>query len=922
MSVVVPVHRSTPAFRRCLESIRSLDPGPDELVVVVDGGDAGAAAEAAAAGARVVLQEPQSGPAVARNTGAARTNGDILLFLDSDVEVAPGVVGRVVEALAQEPEVAAVIGSYDDRPPAHNLASLYMNLRHHHVHQNAREEGRTFWGACGAIRRDAFERIGGFDEDYVAASIEDIELGYRLKESGMRVRVIKDLHAKHLKCWDARSVLTTDIAYRALPWSALILRSRRLDDDLNISVAERAKSVMTLAAVLALVAGVRWPVALFGAGVLLAAVLLADGPFIRLLAGRGGAKLALWGAGWHLAYHLYTILAFAASTVRHLVFGPQPAHTPWPGSPRRWVPAGPASRLERAAIRGRTPSGESMPSPTFERVIVKRRRAHASRTVTTEELLDQSRRLRRGVPAVLLLALGVLLLPRSLDAVDPDALAQIRIAQYYSVGDLGRAINGYWGPLTSWLLGPLLVVGLKPLLAAKLLSLGLGMLLLVALKRLCLRCGVRPATADGAALVTVPLVLLVVLNDSYGDVLLPLLLLLFVADVLPAGTASVREGAARAGLWGGLAYLAHPYALAVVAAVTVMSNLVAARRDRGAGNPSAGRAYARRAVATLATTAAVVLAWSAVLSLHYQTFTVNQAWGYNAAIVAPGSAGQPLSNGLVEPPYPEALFAWENPSTMPVVTKGWGASEESASRVLANIAANVRELGNLIVGEFLVVPLFAVAGVLVLLLRRRRIPAEARSAWPAVAFAVAIYLAGSLVAFVEPQFLFFVVLALVPLAAACLDLPLLRPSLQGRARDHSLWRLAGFALLAIGVAFEATLNLLPAPAGARVSDLVARVETKAPRVAADLRGARVASTADWEASSLACFQLGCTYLGEAEDAEAVRRADYVFAWRKPGGDLDEGSSPLVDVAGLRVYGARGPTGPGTPEASELQGPPL
>jgi hypothetical protein len=431
----------------------------------------------------------------------------------------------------------------------------------------------------------------------------------------------------------------------------------------------------------------------------------------------------------------------------------------------------------------------------------------------------------------------------------------------------------------------------------------------VAMRRLGVRGGLRPATADGAVLVTVPLVLHVALNATGAVVLLILLLLLFIADIVPTKDASLTRGAWRAGLWGGLAFLAHPYGLPVVLAVTVLSNLVAAWRVRRGGEPSALSGSVRRVAEIVACTAAVVLAWATVLSVHYEELTINQAWSYNAAVMAPGSAGQSPAQGLVEPPYPGALFAWENPSTMPLVAAGWRASEEAALRILDNLASNARELFNLLVSEFLVVPVFAFAGVLVLLRRRRKLDARPDSAWPALAFAVAIYLAGSLVTFVEPQFLWFAMLAVVPLAAVALDLPILRPSLDRRDRDYHAWRLAGFALLAAGVALEAALNLPGAPQGTRASDLAARLESRAPRVAGDLAGARVASMGAWEASSVMCFHLGCTYLGQLPQgtvagAERTRRVDYVLAWGSPPQPSGEAPPSVVRVGALSIHPRR------------------
>jgi hypothetical protein len=131
----------------------------------------------------------------------------------------------------------------------------------------------------------------------------------------------------------------------------------------------------------------------------------------------------------------------------------------------------------------------------------------------------------------------------------------------------------------------------------------------------------------------------------YADLLLALLLLLFIADVLPGETGRVADGAWRAGLWGGLAFLAQPYALPVVLVVVVVANLIAARRARRRGEASTAGGHTRRVAVTLATSAVMVAVWSAVLSFHHGEPTLNRAWSYNLAMVAPGSEGQPLRRG-------------------------------------------------------------------------------------------------------------------------------------------------------------------------------------------------------------------------------------------------------------------------------------
>lgn len=145
-----------------------------------------------------------------------------------------------------------MFGSYDDTPGEPNFFSQYRNLLHHYVHQTGNEDASTFWGACGAIRRDIFMKMNGFDEGYARPSIEDIELGYRLKQAGHRIFLAKDIQITHLKRWTLWSMLSADFFCRALPWTRLILENGGFVNDLNLKVSSRVSVICAWMMVLAL----------------------------------------------------------------------------------------------------------------------------------------------------------------------------------------------------------------------------------------------------------------------------------------------------------------------------------------------------------------------------------------------------------------------------------------------------------------------------------------------------------------------------------------------------------------------------------------------------------------------------------------------------------------------------------------------
>lgn len=312
ISFVVPVFNGGEAFELCLQSLCALEPAPLEIVVVDDGSTDQSADLARRAGARVLAtSRPRSGPAIARNLGAQAAKGEFLFFLDADCSIHADALRVAARVLDEHPEVAALIGSYDDRPTSPNLLSQYKNLAHHAVHQSAPVNGFTFWGACGVIRRDVFLQLNGFDERYGRPCVEDIELGYRLVESGHRIRVCRDLLITHHKTWRPLGLLKTEVFDRAIPWSELILSRRRMENALNINRAARLRVALAGLIPLFALAGFWWQPAWWLLAAVAGVLLVLDWPILSYLAKLRGVWFAIQVIPWHWFSHFYSGVAFA-----------------------------------------------------------------------------------------------------------------------------------------------------------------------------------------------------------------------------------------------------------------------------------------------------------------------------------------------------------------------------------------------------------------------------------------------------------------------------------------------------------------------------------------------------------------------------------------------------------------------------------
>lgn len=297
LGVVVPATDQPPTLQRCLAALDAGTRKPDSVAVLED--------------------PPGAGPAAARNRGAAGCEADVLVFVDSDVEVHPEALAQIEWRFAADPELAAVFGAYDDDPADPELTSRYRNLLHHQVHVEAAGEAETFWAGLGAVRRERFEAIGGFDAElFPAAGVEDIELGMRLRRDGARILLDPAIRGRHLKRWTPLNMVRTDFARRGVPWARLLLREGSNSTALNLGRRRRvgaATSVVLLGSLLA-----RRP---RPAAAALLANLVLDRDLYALLARRGGARLLLAGIGLHQLHQLTAAASVPAAIVLEAIEG-------------------------------------------------------------------------------------------------------------------------------------------------------------------------------------------------------------------------------------------------------------------------------------------------------------------------------------------------------------------------------------------------------------------------------------------------------------------------------------------------------------------------------------------------------------------------------------------------------------------------
>ena len=193
-SVVVPTHERRELVVRNVAALAAQELPSFEAIVVVDGGGDGTAAALRALDTSfplTVLEQENSGAAEARNAGARAASGEILLFLDDDMEADPAMLAEHDRSHREGADL--VVGDLPLHPDSpQNLLSWGVGL----WASTRREQLTGGGGEIGAddlltgqlsISREAFARVGGFDTSFTREGLfggEDIDFGLRVVKAG------------------------------------------------------------------------------------------------------------------------------------------------------------------------------------------------------------------------------------------------------------------------------------------------------------------------------------------------------------------------------------------------------------------------------------------------------------------------------------------------------------------------------------------------------------------------------------------------------------------------------------------------------------------------------------------------------------------------------------------------------------------
>lgn len=243
-SIVIPTYNRPERLASCLHSLTQLSYPRDRFeVIVVDDGSAQPMAPTVApfesALNLTLLRQVNSGPAQARNAGAARAQGQYLVFTDDDCQPHPYWLSAMATELEQQPQ--ALVGGHTLNALPSNVFSTASQLLIDYLYDyynNSRQAPSFFASNNFALATEQFRQLGGFDTSFPLAAGEDREFCDRWLQQGLPMAYAPEARVDHSHHLSLRRFWRQHFNYGRGAYCFHQVRARRAAEQVKVEPLE------------------------------------------------------------------------------------------------------------------------------------------------------------------------------------------------------------------------------------------------------------------------------------------------------------------------------------------------------------------------------------------------------------------------------------------------------------------------------------------------------------------------------------------------------------------------------------------------------------------------------------------------------------------------------------------------------------
>lgn len=244
-----------------------------------------------------------------------------------------------------------------------------------------------------------------------------------------------------------------------------------------------------------------------------------------------------------------------------------------------------------------------------------------------------------------------------------DGISYISIAAKYANGDWWNAINGYWSPLYSWLIAPILIIiGYEHYYASyltRLVSFIAGFFTIIGISRLCTTFNLNKSIKILVLVTSVPSILFFSVKFDTPDLLVLCLLVYYFSIIFNENYSNNSLNGVICGLLGGIGFLSKTYILPFFLVHFTFFNFLYYFK----GFDINKNGVKKNLILGLIVFLAISSLWIATLNSKYGRLTIGTSTEYNHAVIGPEYPTHPVYfMGLIKPPNNSATSTWEEPS--------------------------------------------------------------------------------------------------------------------------------------------------------------------------------------------------------------------------------------------------------------------